>query len=486
LDFALKYCQDKVDLTIFIQLPFVFYSVKRFSLFILLAVVVGTACTSYKSQPVSSGRDSVISVSFDRGLIENVSLSTPAFIHTFYKDRHFTLAWSDSTGRTAVADSLIAFIRSAERYGLIPDDYHLSQIDHLVSLPLSHTSAVTLDLYLSDAFVSIWHHLKLGRLDAKTLTRMNLTASKEVQVVSRLHTAIENKSVRQELEKRFPADKQYPDLQHALQVSLAAHQTDSVSIKKRNKLIANLERLRWKGSRPSRYIRVNTPSFMLQVFEIDSLIVESKVIVGKPETPTPVLNSMVKSFIIYPYWHVPQSIVKEILPQIQEDTLYLRRHNYDVLNSAGNPVRVSSVDWKAYDANSFPFILRQREGSENTMGVIKFVFHNNYGVYLHDTNARGLFSKSGRALSHGCIRVHRAVALARYLIKDDYIVSPEDLDQYMQLQHRLEINFPKPIPIYLDYFTCESVNGAVRYYDDIYDKDELILRALRGEEPVVL
>lgn len=458
----------------------------RFSLFFLL-VIVSTACTSYKSQPVSLARDSVISVSFDRELIESVSLNTPKFIHTFYKDRHFTLAWSDSTGRTAVADSLIGLIRSAEGYGLIPDDYHLSQIDHLVSLPLSHTNAVTLDLYLSDAFVSIWHHLKLGRLDAKTLTRKDLTASKEeVQVVSRLHTAIENKSVRQELEKQFPSDKQYPDLQRALRISLAARKTDSVSIKRRNKLIANLERLRWKGVRPARYIRVNTPSFLLQVFESDSLIVESKVIVGKPETPTPVLNSMVKSFIIYPYWHVPKSIVKELLPHIQEDTSYLKRYNYDVLNSMGKSVRASSVDWKAYDADSFPFILRQREGSENTMGVIKFVFHNNYGVYLHDTNARGLFWKSDRALSHGCIRVHRAVALARYLIKDDYIVSPEDLDQYMQMQHRLEINFPKPIPVYLDYFTCESVNGEVRYYNDIYSQDEPILRALRGEEPMIL
>ena len=213
---------------------------------------------------------------------------------------------------------------------------------------------------------------------------------------------------------------------------------------------------------------------------------ESRIIVGKLETPTPELKSVVRSFIIYPYWHVPRSIVKEILPHIQEDTLYLKRHNYDVLNSSGKAVKTSSVDWQACDADTFPYVLRQREGSENTMGVIKFVFPNNYGVYLHDTNTRRLFSKQDRALSHGCIRVHQAVALARYMIKDDYIVSPEDLDQYMQLQHRMEIALPKPIPVLLQYFTCESINGEVHCYDDVYGKDDLLMRALNGDEMPVL
>jgi murein L,D-transpeptidase YcbB/YkuD len=294
---------------------------------------------------------------------------------------------------------------------------------------------------------------------------------------------LEKNNFREQFRLQFPSDSAYLSFQQALKAALLKNQNDSVSVRRREQLIVNLERLRWKKEKPDRYILVNAPSFKLRVIEKDSTILETKVIVGKPETPTPELNSMIRSFIIYPYWHVPRSIVKEILPHIQEDTLYLKRHNYDVLNSLGNPVKASAIDWQAFDGETFPYILRQREGSENTMGVIKFIFHNNYGVYLHDTNARRLFSKADRALSHGCIRVHKAVALARYLIREDYIVSPEDLDQYMQLQHRMEVVLPKPIPVYLDYFTCESVNGEVRYYDDIYGKDKLVLQALRGASP---
>jgi murein L,D-transpeptidase YcbB/YkuD len=136
------------------------------------------------------------------------------------------------------------------------------------------------------------------------------------------------------------------------------------------------------------------------------------------------------------------------------------------------------VDWSAYDADNFPFILRQREGSENTMGIIKFIFNNRYGVYLHDTNVRGLFAQPQRALSHGCIRVHKAVALARYLIKDDHVVSPEDLDQYLMLQHRMEIRLIRPMPLYLQYFTCDVKDGEVVFYDDVYGKDQALIDVL--------
>jgi murein L,D-transpeptidase YcbB/YkuD len=223
---------------------------------------------------------------------------------------------------------------------------------------------------------------------------------------------------------------------------------------------------------------VNVPAYTLSIVENDTVVVESNVIVGKPETPTPELESLVRSFIIYPYWHVPKSIVKEILPQIQADTFYLRRHNYDVLNAQGKPVSAKTVDWSAYDADNFPFILRQREGSENTMGIIKFIFNNRYGVYLHDTNVRGLFAQPQRALSHGCIRVHKAVALARYLIKDDHVVSPEDLDQYLMLQHRMEIRLIRPMPLYLQYFTCDVKDGEVVFYDDVYGKDQALIDVL--------
>jgi L,D-transpeptidase YcbB len=448
---------------------------------ILFLLVFIMGCTYFKNPGVPAAEGPVISLSFDHETVKSMSLHTAGLVDQFYKERNFILAWSDSAGRTANADSLITIIRLSEKEGLIPTDYHFAETTNLDSLPLSQANAVAFDLYLTDAFFTLWHHLRYGRVDLKTFVRTDLSASKETQAITALRRSLKDHTFREELGKQFPVSKQYAALCHALELSLTQNLTDSISLKKRRQLVANLERLRWHRERSGRYIQVNVPSFKLNIVEDDSVILESRVIAGKPETPTPELKSIIRSFIIYPYWHVPRSIVKEILPHIQEDTLYLKRHNYDVLDILGKPIKASTVDWPSYNAETFPYVLRQREGSENTMGVIKFIFHNNYGVYLHDTNSRGLFSREGRALSHGCIRVRKAVELARYLIKDDYIVSPEDLDQYMELQRRMEITLPKPILIYLDYFTCEQVNGVVQYYKDVYKKDEQLVKSLNGE-----
>jgi murein L,D-transpeptidase YcbB/YkuD len=178
--------------------------------------------------------------------------------------------------------------------------------------------------------------------------------------------------------------------------------------------------------------------------------------------------------------HVPRSIsTKEILPQLQADASYLGRNNFEVLNRAGKVVLSDTIQWIRYSPGNFPFVLRQREGSENSMGIIKFVFANNYGVYLHDTNSKRLYSQAKRDLSHGCVRVSKAVAFAHYLVReDDIYVSPEDLDQYLSLQQRLTIELRKPIPVLLEYFTAEVVDGRAVFYDDVYKKDSVMTQRL--------
>lgn len=192
------------------------------------------------------------------------------------------------------------------------------------------------------------------------------------------------------------------------------------------------------------------------------------------------MESIISSFIIYPYWHAPYSIAtKEILPLLQSDASYLKRNNFEVMDRRGNLILADTIQWDLYNADYFPFVLRQREGSENSMGIIKFNFANSYGVYLHDTNTKRLFKAATRPFSHGCVRVEQAVALAHYLVHDDDIyVSPEDLDQYLSLQQRLKIDLQKPIPLKLEYFTAEVLDGTLFFYDDIYKKDSVMIRSL--------
>jgi murein L,D-transpeptidase YcbB/YkuD len=279
-----------------------------------------------------------------------------------------------------------------------------------------------------------------------------------------------------ELWERQPDIRAYTELRSALR-DLCKDTCDEV----RARMIhLNMERWRWKRNKYDRYVWVNIPSFLMRVVEDESLWLETRVIVGKQETPTPVMESIITSFIIYPYWHAPRSIsTREILPQLQADASYLKRNNFDVLDRKGRVVLPDTIQWNRYSSDYFPFILRQREGSENSMGIIKFVFANKYGVYLHDTNSKRLFSQAKRDLSHGCIRVSNAVAFAHYLVKeDDIYVSPEDLDQYLSLQQRLTIQLRKPIPVLLDYFTVEVLDGRAVFYDDIYKKDSVLMQRL--------
>jgi murein L,D-transpeptidase YcbB/YkuD len=313
----------------------------------------------------------------------------------------------------------------------------------------------------------------------KTLERLDFASTLDADALAsleKIHLIGSMKDLR-ELE---PAAAQYALLKRILPDLVVSGQSDTIQRMRGMTIAINMERLRWKRKPYDRYISVNIPAFVLRVVEKDSLWLETRVIVGKPETPTPVMESIIRSFIIYPYWHAPFSIAtKELLPALQNDAAYLRKNNFEVLNRAGKEILADTIQWDLYSRNYFPFILRQREGFENSMGIIKFVFANNYGVYLHDTNSKRLFSAAKRDLSHGCVRVSNAVALAHYLVReDDIYVSPEDLDQYLSLQQRLTIELRKPIHLRLDYFTAEVRDGVPFFYEDIYKKDSVMLQAL--------
>lgn len=417
-------------------------------------------------------------LSLDPSVIDATHLISSASVKDFYAARGFQLFWRDSTGRLSVADSLLRVIRESNRLGLNPEDYHWREIQQLAtdSLPAAKTYT---DILLTDAFLALYHHIRHGRLDPLTLARKDLSHEVDAAAIRSLGE-VRGRSVKSALLAVEPVAPQY----HALKSALAAFQLiarDKPDQGQRvDKISVNMERWRWEEPWPARYVLVNIPAFEMRVVEDDSLWLVSKVIVGKKETPTPVMESVIRSFIIYPYWHVPESISrKEILPELQDDRAYLQRNNFEVLSRSGTVIDADTIQWDFYNQDYFPFILRQREGSENSMGIIKFNFANPYGVYLHDTNSRRLFRREKRDLSHGCVRVSEAVALAHYLVHEDEIyVSPEDLDQYLSLQQRHEIKLLKPIPLKLRYFTCEVKDGVPFFYEDIYRKDSVMMQSM--------
>ena len=243
------------------------------------------------------------------------------------------------------------------------------------------------------------------------------------------------------------------------------------------KIAINLDRLKLlPDTLPPVYVWVNIPSYNLKLVDTDSVVLTSRVIVGTTKTRTPVLNSDIANFITYPQWTVPYSIIfKEMLPQIQKDTNYLKRQNLIVVDKDDNIISPDSVNWNKLNKKYFPYLLKQRQGDDNSLGVLKFNFRNKYAVYLHDTNARWLFGKSNRALSHGCVRVQEWQKLAHYLVRNDTVRYHQDtLRNWINRQEKhIVAGFPK-VPIFIRYFTAEGKDGKIRFYDDIYGEDRIL------------
>jgi murein L,D-transpeptidase YcbB/YkuD len=240
------------------------------------------------------------------------------------------------------------------------------------------------------------------------------------------------------------------------------------------RIAVNLDRYKLlPDSLPSTHIWVNLPSFLMEVQDGDSIVFQSRVIVGEPETRTPLLTSEISNFVTFPQWTVPYSIIfREILPKIQENVDYLDKQNLMVVDENDSVYDPHLINWNKMNRNHFPYILKQKQGDDNSLGIIKFNFRNKYSVYLHDTNVRWKFGNSFRALSHGCVRVKEWKKLANFLLRNDTVRHQTDsLTAWIKKQEKHVISgFPK-VPIFIRYFTCEGKGGRIKFYEDIYEED---------------
>jgi L,D-transpeptidase YcbB len=235
-----------------------------------------------------------------------------------------------------------------------------------------------------------------------------------------------------------------------------------------------LNSLRWLQSleNEKQIAIVNIPSATLYVYKKDSVSISSKIIAGKPSTPTPTLSSNINEVIVYPYWHVPNKIATgELLPIIKRNIGYLEENNFEVLNKSGKVVNPYSINWSALSSSYFPYTIRQSTGCDNSLGVLKFNFYSPFTVYLHDTPSKGLFAINKRFFSHGCMRVEKPVDLARFLLheKRDYIDSLTS--QCLKEQKPRTIPIGEPMPVVVLYSTAWYNNkGEIIFYNDVYKK----------------
>lgn len=251
---------------------------------------------------------------------------------------------------------------------------------------------------------------------------------------------------------------------------------------------ANLERWRWlPDDLGRRHIRVNIASFSVDVIEDGRSALHMRAIVGRPFRKTPVFSEEMRYLVLAPYWHVPASIAAaDKLPLIRQDPGYLRAQRMTLFEKeTGAVVDPTSVDWSAMDGATFNrrFLLRQEPGPMNALGNMKFMFPNDYNVYLHDTPSRELFDRSQRDFSSGCIRLEDPEGLARYLLGPEWPV--ERIRQVVAAGVERTVMLPEPIPVHILYFTVQvDADGRPSFLPDVYERDGAVIAALDRDRPL--
>lgn len=266
-------------------------------------------------------------------------------------------------------------------------------------------------------------------------------------------------------------DRTYRQLKaYCIRCLIDDYMADSLTLEQ---VKSTLHFYRWLNRFPAdKRVIVNIASATLRVLDREgTTLLNSRVIVGKPGTPTPLFNASITNLITYPYWNVPRSIaVNELLPKIWKNPgPRLADLNLQVIDGWGRIINPNAIPWATLTPKRFPYRLRQSTGCDNALGVLKFTVTDPYDIYLHDTNQRSLFASENRALSHGCIRVAKPAELANLLLGTSRFDAAFLVSCQKQANPKT-IPLPRPIPIVVTYNALDiDEQGAIVVYRDVYD-----------------
>ena len=247
-------------------------------------------------------------------------------------------------------------------------------------------------------------------------------------------------------------------------------------------VLINMERLRWvPASLPEEYLLVNIPAFKLYVYDNNRLDWSCNVVVGKPGANTVIFSNEMRLVVFSPYWNVPPGIMgKEVLPALKRNAAgYLARQNMEVVTGTGKPVNAGSINWNQYHGANVPYIVRQKPGGANALGKVKFLFPNEYNIYLHDTPSKGLFGENKRTFSHGCIRVSEPQHLAEWLLRKDSSWTQKKIVNAMNSGKEQFVSLKEKVPVFIGYFTAfVDSQGRLNFRDDVYGHDARLAATL--------
>lgn len=353
------------------------------------------------------------------------------------------------------------------------------------------TSKDTLYLDLSNSIFQFFHNYKLDSIDFTKKEIKEFKKDSKTFAIRSLRDKgyLDTESYTDENYKlallKFKAHNGLEDNEDLSDYTLEA--LSESNLHKLNRAAISLDKIRQRPNRGPKYIRINIPEYNLYFYANDSLKAIHKVVVGKRDTRTPLLESEIRLMIAFPYWKVPPKIIKdEIMPDVYKNPSYLAKHRYKLCKhndtSAINP---NSINWKNKPSG---FNIIQLPGPGNSLGIMKFEFLNEFNVYVHDTPQKGFFKRYVRSYSHGCMRCENPVDLARMMIFYDQedrkkkSFTCDTLDSIMARGKHHNIRLIKRIPIYVEYQSVVSIKNRPIFHIDIYYKDDDIIQVLKKNQ----
>lgn len=411
------------------------------------------------------------------------------------------------------ADSLLYRLENISTHGINPNLFPVDSIRNdlrqIRSLELKGNKTMNrlladVEYQLTTAYLSYVCGLKFGFLPPErrwndSIERIALKRC-DVQFARSALDSLRT-DARAALRWAQPSSRFYRKMQEELERVNAWGETDTTDYY-RNRLQVNLERARWQYAleKGEKYVVANVAAFMLQaVNEATDSILEMRICVGSVRNKTPLLSSRIYYMELNPYWNVPQSIIRrEIIPTYRRDTTYFTRNRMKVYDSrTGLQVDPHSIPWAKYAGRGVPYTVKQDNKAGNSLGRIIFRFPNSHAVYLHDTPSRWAFNRKNRAVSHGCVRLQKALDFAFFLLPEpdelleDRIRIAMDIkpvseegkkltvsSAYKELKH---YSLKQYVPLFIDYQTVYlSADNNIRYCEDIYKYDSSILKAMEN------
>ncbi|WP_247234344.1 L,D-transpeptidase family protein [Telluribacter sp. SYSU D00476] len=346
---------------------------------------------------------------------------------------------------------------------------------HITRQVLSYADSMGVDVSSlrvpvgSDTLYSLLHQLRYGQRP-RYLSHLALTEridSAGIQRVLNLLLVPGSASIQQALSEFIPIPNKYLQLLSHYQRLRREDKADSVAA-----LQTTLNHYRWiQRFTDAPFVLVNVPAAELFVVNPQGEeLLRMRVIVGKKGSQTPFMATYCSTITLYPYWNVPRSIaLGEMLPRIKKDPGYLERNKLQVIDQEGREVAPAKINWAAMNSKTFTYRFRQSTGCDNALGVVKFNLENPFSIYLHDTNARGLFAQKNRWLSHGCIRLQKPAELANLMLEKTYIDN-DFLNKCLIDAKPGTLKLPRPFPVFILYQTVDlDQQGNLRWHPNVYD-----------------